>query len=182
MPTCHSSAVNEAPDVENRAALPGADLRRLDPSVKTVWTLKLVLWSLLAVGGVLTYEILHFFETDRLLPFGLLTGAVLLVGLLVSLSWPRLRYRYWRFALRKEELYLERGVLNRVRTVVPLRRIQHLDVSQNVLEREFSLGKLIVHTAGTRSSDVVLPGLALDQAEQLRDTIRKYVLHMEEPF
>jgi len=58
---------------------------------------------------------------------------------------------------------------------VPLRRIQHLDVSQDVLEREFDLGKLIVHTAGTRSADVVVPGLAYAEAEQFRDDLRNYI-------
>lgn len=89
---------------------------------------------------------------------------------------PLLRYRFWRYGLRTEELYLERGILNRVRTIVPLRRIQHLDVSQDVLEREFDLGKLIVHTAGSRSSEVVLPGLNYEEAQALRDTLKNYIL------
>jgi membrane protein YdbS with pleckstrin-like domain len=63
-----------------------------------------------------------------------------------------------------------------VRTVVPLRRIQHLDVSQDIIEREFDLGKLIVHTAGTRSSDVVLPGLDFEEAERLRDELKNFIL------
>jgi uncharacterized protein len=59
---------------------------------------------------------------------------------------------------------------------VPLRRIQHLDVSQDILEREFGLGKLIVHTAGLRSSDVVLPGLQHEVAERLREEMKHYIL------
>jgi hypothetical protein len=71
-----------------------------------------------------------------------------------------------------------------VRTIVPLRRIQHLDVSQDVLEREFSLGRLVVHTAGSRSSDVVIPGLKLEMAERMRDEVKRYILDdplMEDP-
>ena len=157
-----------------------AELRMLHASIKKVWTITLALWATGLTIGVFLYEILHLFDLPSLLPFGVLTGLVAAGGALVSYGVPRLRYRYWRFALREEELYLKRGVLNRVRTIVPLRRIQHLDVSQNVLEREFSLGKLIVHTAGTRSSDVILPGLAIEEAEQLRDAVRRYILHMEE--
>lgn len=89
---------------------------------------------------------------------------------------PRLWYRFWRYSLRGEELYLVRGIFNRVSTVVPLRRIQHLDVSQDIIEREFDLGKLIVHTAGTKSSDVVLPGLAFAEAERLRDELKHFIL------
>ncbi len=148
----------------------------LDPAVRSVWMIKYALFTLvvtLIVGG---YEITQLFSSnDRFLPVGSYTGLVIAVGALISLLIPFLRYKYWRYELLDEELYLERGILNRVRTVVPLRRIQHLDVSQDILEREFDLGKLIVHTAGTRSADVVLPGLAYDEAEQFRDELRNYI-------
>ena len=70
---------------------------------------------------------------------------------------------------------LVRGIINRVTTIVPLRRVQHLDVSQDIIEKEYALGKLIVHTAGTRSSEVILPGLLYHEAERLRDRIKLYI-------
>lgn len=150
-------------------------MRPLHPAIKTVWRIKVgVFWTVIFLG-VLTYDIFKLFDSSRLLPFGLLTGLTLVSGLLITFIIPPLRYRFWRFDLRPEELYLERGIWNRVRTIVPLRRIQHLDVSQDVLERSFELGKLIVHTAGTRSSDVVLPGLQFHEAERLRDEVRHYI-------
>ncbi len=150
-------------------------MQPLDPAVKTVWTIKLaVFWAVLTVG-TLVYDVVQLFDRSRALPFGLLPGLVGALGMAITLVVPRLRYRFWRYERRPEELYLERGIWNRVRTVVPLRRIQHLDVSQDVLERNFDLGKLIVHTAGTRSSDVVLPGLRIDEAERLRDELKHYI-------
>ncbi|MEM1128134.1 MAG: PH domain-containing protein [Bacteroidota bacterium] len=156
-------------------------MERLHASIQTVWSIKLgLVWAVLLVAA-LAYELSHLFVDERTLPLGVLAGLVLVMGLSISLGLPRLRYRTWRYDLRPEELYLEYGILNRVRTIVPLRRIQHLDVSQDVLEREFELGKLIVHTAGSRSSDVVLPGLQYDHAEQLRDEVRTYVLRDTTP-
>ena len=68
-----------------------------------------------------------------------------------------------------------RGIFNRVHTIIPLRRIQHLDVSQDLFEREYDVAKLIIHTAGTRSSDVILPGLTLSVAEKLRDEMKEFI-------
>ncbi len=141
-----------------------------------VWRIKLGIGAGLAVLGTLAYEVLNLFDGGPPLPFGVTTALVLAAGLALCLIAPPLRYRFWRYALRPEELYLERGIFNRVRTIVPLRRIQHLDVSQDVIEREFDLGKLIVHTAGTRSSEVVLPGLRYEEAEQLRDAMKRHIL------
>lgn len=162
------------------AALPpGATraLQPLDPAIRTIWSIKTGLFMGLLALGVLFYDLTHWLGgADRALPAGTLTGIAVLFGAAVAIGLPRLRYRFWRFDLRAEELYLERGVFNRVRTIVPLRRIQHLDVSQDLIEREFGLGKLIVHTAGARSSDVVVPGLAYEEAERLRDDVKRYVL------
>ncbi len=151
-------------------------LQPLDPLIRRVWMLQAGLFWLVVLIVALVYDLVRLLGGEGTLPPGLVTGGILITGLLSSVLIPRLRYRFWRYMLTSEELYLERGVLNRVRTIVPLRRIQHLDVSQNLLEREFGLGKLIVHTAGSRSGDVVLPGLRNEDAERLRDHVKRYIL------
>jgi len=159
------------------ASVERSEMRRLEPAIKTVWAIRIGITVSLLLVGVLVYDLAILgLRGDRFPPVGAMTLGTLIAGVLMAVTIPRMRYRFWRFALREEELLLERGIWNRVRTVVPLRRIQHLDVSQTVIEREFNLGRLIVHTAGTRSNAVELPGLAIDEAERLRDTIKQYVL------
>ncbi len=148
-------------------------VRSLDPSIRTIWTLKMAAFSMLLFLPALFYDLTHLYSW---LPFGVLSGTVLVGATLYCVAWPRLRYRAWGFALRPEEVYMEHGVLKHVRTVVPLRRIQHVDVSQDLFEREFALGRLVVHTAGSRSSDVVIPGLPLSEAEAIRDKIKRFIL------
>ena len=155
---------------------PTEALKPLHPSARKAWMIKLMLLSAMIIAGALIYDLIGIFSVDRSLPLGLVTGSSIVVTVTFSIVFPRLWYRFWRYALRDEVLFLERGIINRVRTVVPLRRIQHLDVSQDIIEREFDLGKLIVHTAGTRSSDVVLPGLAFEEAERLRDELKDFIL------
>lgn len=147
----------------------------MDPGIVKVWRIKSGLWAAVLSIGVLIWDILNFFEADRITLFGVIpAGVMLFLGAFVI--WiPALRYRYWRYELREQELLLVRGVFNRVHTIIPLRRIQHLDVSQDLFEREFDVAKLIVHTAGTRSSDVILPGLSLDVAETLRDEMKDFI-------
>lgn len=152
-------------------------MKPLHPSVRTVWRISLGLtWGLITTG-VAIFEIFRFLgDGSWFLPTGV-TTLLLFVFTVVSVTIvPSLRYRFWRYELMADELHLQRGILNRIRTIVPLRRIQHLDVSQNVLEKEFDLGKLIVHTAGSRSSDVVLPGLHIEEAEGLRDRLKDFIL------
>ena len=145
----------------------------LDSSVKAVWSIRYIVWALLLSAGAFYLE---WQSADAsifaVLPFGMLTGLVLAVGLVLAAVVPMVRYRHWAFELRPEELVVQHGVFNRVRTVAPVRRVQHIDVSQNVLESMFGIGKLIIYTAGTRGADIVIPGLIYEYAEDLRDQLK----------
>ena len=118
---------------------------------------------------------------DRVLPlpFGLLLGAALLLFLYLAVLAPPRRYRAWGYGIDPEELQVRRGVWTRVHTVVPLDNVQHIDVSQGPLERVFGICSLVLHTAGTLHSQIVLPGLARGTAERMRDEIRGRI--REEP-
>src|SRR5690606_22586633 len=101
-----------------------------------------------------------------------LSSIMFVIGIILTISLPLLRYRYWKFEVRDDEIYLERGVFTRIKTTAPYRRIQHLDVQQSMLERMVQLGKLVIYTAGTRGADVILPGLPIEYAEELRDRLK----------
>lgn len=106
-----------------------------------------------------------------LLRFGLVVPALLPLLYIAFVS-PRRRFRAWGYQMDQEELQFRHGVWTRVHTVVPLERVQHIDISQGPLERGFGVCRLLVHTAGTMHSRVVLPGLARETAERMRDEIR----------
>ena len=113
------------------------------------------------------------------LPAGLLVAAVLPILLYLAVLAPPRRYRAWGYGIDGEELRVRRGVWTRVQTVVPLDHVQHIDVSQGPLERLFGITSLVLHTAGTLHSQIVLPGLARETAERIRDEIRGRI--SEEP-
>jgi membrane protein YdbS with pleckstrin-like domain len=87
------------------------------------------------------------------------------------------RYRAWGYAESADELHIRSGLWIRRRTVVPMARVQHIDISQGPLERRFGLATLTLHTAGTRGASVPLPGLVPADAENMRDRIREKIRH-----
>jgi len=62
--------------------------------------------------------------------------------------------------------------LARRHTIVPAARVQHIDVTQGPVERMFGVATLVLHTAGTANSQVDLPGITRETAEEIRDAIR----------
>ena len=109
------------------------------------------------------------------IPRGLVILPVLPAVLWIVLIAPRRRFRAWGYRLTGEALELHHGVLTRIETLVPLHRIQHLDIAQGPVERACGVCRLVVHTAGTAHSRVTLPGLSRATAESMRDEIRAQI-------
>ncbi|HEX2763256.1 MAG TPA: PH domain-containing protein [Allosphingosinicella sp.] len=114
------------------------------------------------------------------LPRGTLAAPAVLAALYLVVLSPARRYRAWGYEMGVEELHVRRGVWTRIYTIVPLGRVQHIDVSQGPLERSLGLSRLVLHTAGTLHSQVVLPGLWRETAEAMRDEIRGRIAPGEE--
>lgn len=87
------------------------------------------------------------------------------------IAWRRMRRTWWR--LDHSGLGLRRDLWWQRDTRVPTSRVQHLDVRRGPLQRRFRLATLVVHTAGSRFSAVVLDGLDEADAEHLRDTLAR---------
>ncbi|GAB3510730.1 PH domain-containing protein [Pseudoxanthomonas daejeonensis] len=110
-------------------------------------------------------------DTPRI-PTAIAAGvAGLLLGVYVGL----LRHRRIGWKLDADGFATRRGGLWRTETLVPVSRVQHLDLERGPLERKLGLATLVVHTAGTRMAAVKLPLLALDDAEALRAHLARQV-------
>jgi membrane protein YdbS with pleckstrin-like domain len=128
---------------------------------------------LVLIMAVLAADLGPLRETK--LPFGATSGPVALLLILWVLWSPGRRYRSWGYSVEDDELHIRHGLWTRMRTIVPFGRVQHIDLAQGPIERHFGVSRLILHTAGTRSSAVGLPGLARAEAERIRDVIRSQI-------
>lgn len=142
----------------------------LSPSHRHVLRTRAALFSLILMAASLIAE--AAIPNDLALPRGSLIGLASAASLILIFILPARRYRAWGYEETGDELAVQQGIWVRSRTIVPFGRVQHIDVSQGPIERRFGVGTLTLHTAGTRSSAVALPGLDLDQAERMRDEIR----------
>ncbi len=129
--------------------------------------------GIFALGLLLAGAVAEAVLRDRIgVPRGAITLPLLLLAIWIVFVAPRRRFEGWAYRMDAEELQVRYGVLTRVHTVVPLDRVQHIDIAQGPLERSFGVSRLIVHTAGTLHSQVLLPGLPRETAEAMRDDIR----------
>ena len=141
----------------------------LHPRQVTVLTIRIGIAAAILVAVAL---ILDMALREVGVPAFVLPGAAIALGLAATFIVPRRRYLRWGYREGAEELQIRRGMVVRVRTIVPFGRVQHIDVAQGPIQRPFGLSTLVLHTAGTQGAAVSLPGIAQAEAEALRDRIR----------
>ena len=81
---------------------------------------------------------------------------------LVILGFPKKGY-----LLREHDVSFRSGLLVYKLTTIPFNRIQHVEVSQNMIEKSFGLSRVKVFTAGGSVSDLSIPGLLPEKAHQI---------------
>jgi membrane protein YdbS with pleckstrin-like domain len=100
-------------------------------------------------------------------------GIPLLLFIAFSFTSMHFGFKSRSYALRQNDITYKKGWLFYSITTIPFNRIQHTEVSQGPLERKFTLCTLKIYTAGGSTSDLSVPGLEQDEAQQLRDFIAR---------
>ncbi len=151
--------------------LPSADpvLQPVEPAYRNVLRARAaIFWVPLFIGSiVLDRLVLAEMPIAGLAP--VLVGLIGLSGVIVA---PNRVYRRLGYAIDSALLRVVHGWLFHTDTIVPFVRVQHIDVTRSPIDKLFGTASLVVHTAGTHNSIVVLPGLAPTRAADMRETMR----------
>lgn len=139
--------------------------RKLDPRIIDIWRLSTVFRTLLWIPIVA--GVAQVMPVD--LPLAAIAVAIVFGGANSLLFIAPARYRAWAFRVGESDVRLRHGVLFRTESVVPHFRIQHVDTTHGPLERWRGLASVIIYTAGSVGGALTIPGLALADAESLRD-------------
>lgn len=98
---------------------------------------------------------------------------------LTALAAIEARRRGW--ALRRNDVIYRSGLLVRRTTILPFRRVQHVETVSGPLERAFGLLRLTCYTAGGFSADLVIAGLETRTAERVRQYLLGRIADLEAP-
>jgi membrane protein YdbS with pleckstrin-like domain len=155
--------------------------RKLDRRITRVWRLSavvnVVIWSLLLllVVGILwlVFDVLSGVEyraaVDALGLVTLIIAVLIVVAFVVFVVLiPKVRWMRWSFEVSDEEIDIHRGIFWRRRIIIPLIRVQNVDTRQGPIMRANGLASF---TAATAAGEHEIPGLAVAEADALRDHV-----------
>ena len=146
-----------------------ADLQPVEPAYRSALRVRAALFWVPVFIGALVLDRAVLSETAFAGPLPALIGLIALSGIFVA---PDRIYRRLGYAIDNRLLRTVRGWLFHADTIVPFVRVQHIDVTRGPVDKLFGTASLVVHTAGTHNSVVIVPGLSPERAAEIREAIR----------
>lgn len=75
------------------------------------------------------------------------------------------------YAIRTKDVIYKSGVIAESTTIVPLNRIQHIELNEGIFSRMYHLGTLQIFTAGGATGHLQISGIPIDEARSIRDLL-----------
>jgi membrane protein YdbS with pleckstrin-like domain len=134
-------------------------------------------WKVTLIGLAVFFLVLGigvglviYFNED-LSPFVSQVSIVLAVLVLLVLFFSRISFKKKGFAFRTHDVLFRHGIIATNTLVIPYNRVQHVALHEGLISRFFGLAKIQIFTAGGASSDIEIPGIAKEQAENIKQLL-----------
>ena len=146
------------------------EFRPLDPRAVNLWrTTYLIIFGVVIVATLAVVIAIGWKKPSSRIWLAIGWLAQTAFCLWFSFWHPPRYYRTWRWRIDAKVLEIRSGKLVESTRLIPLNRLQHVDLERGLFERMYGLSSLIIHTAGTHAASTTIPGLQADEAVRLRD-------------
>lgn len=158
---------NEPIDISALPRYEAVNLNALQPKYWNVILFNIVATFLII--GVVLAVIVYFVEEIHSMAwlFGLFY--VLFLGFTFLLC--RISFKKRGFAFREHDVIYRSGILATNTMIIPYNRVQHVALHEGFISRYFDLAKVEIFTAGGDFSDVSIPGIKKEQAEDIKQLL-----------
>jgi putative membrane protein len=98
-------------------------------------------------------------------------GLVVVAWFLVTLAYQLVYYQRFEYELTEDTLDIASGVVSRRNREIPVRRVQNVDISRNVVHRLLGIAQIDLETAGGSSTEGSLKYVSFEEAKRLQSEI-----------
>ncbi len=92
---------------------------------------------------------------------------ITVIGFLIN----RIGFNKKAFAFRNHDVIYRSGIIATNTMVIPYNRVQHVALHESFISRLFGLAKVEIFTAGGSSSDLEIPGIEKEEAENIKQLL-----------
>jgi uncharacterized protein len=167
-------------EVINLDLLPKYENIQLSRPHPAYW--KIICINLLIFFGLLgiTIAILIFF-VDEVQPHAKWIIPVYIILLTSFFLLFSVSFKKRGYAIRTHDVIYKSGIIAESTTIIPLNRIQHIELNEGLFSRIYRLGSLQLFTAGGQTGHIHISGIAIDEAKRIRDLLLNKLEQLETP-
>ena len=147
--------------------------QKLSKSAINAWRISTMLFMFLVILLPLMIWLFSMLDGDPFSAWVMISITTVLVvaaGLAIFFI-PEVRWQRWFYQVDEHEIDLQSGIVIITRTLVPVKRVQHVDTRQGPILRSFGLADVTISTAATTHR---IPALDEETADKVRDQISKF--------
>ncbi len=158
---------NETIDTTNIPKFESVAFTNLEPNY---WKVKLIYFGITFFVFALIYSVSFFIIKDfYLYQYKIGIGFMLLFFAVLGLQ--RIGFKKKKFAFRNHDVLYKFGIIATNIIIIPYNRVQHVATHEDFISRIFGLVTLEIFTAGQSSSDINIPGIKREQAENIKELL-----------
>ncbi|MDI6033441.1 PH domain-containing protein [Flavobacterium sp. LB2P84] len=101
----------------------------------------------------------------------LILGVVIPILSLLIIVFSYIGFQKKGFAFREHDVLFRHGIIATNTIVIPYNRVQHVALHEGLISRYFGLAKIEIFTAGGSSSDIEIPGIEKEKAENIKQLL-----------
>ena len=158
---------NEIIDISQLPKFEEVPFTSLHPNYWKVTLVNLILFFLILGTGI-GFALYYISE---LAEFQIYIGLafVFLMGVVVMVS--RTAFRKKGFAFRNHDVLFRNGIIATNTIIIPYNRVQHVALHEGLVSRYFGLASIEIFTAGESASDLDIPGIKKEAAENIKQLL-----------
>lgn len=142
--------------------------KKVHRSATKLWIINGVIGSIFTMG--ISYIIYRF--THHYISYWPLAAGGLLSFLSIFVH-PFIEYKQWSYCIAEDRVEFTHGIYYKSKTIIPISKIQHLDIKQGPIQKFFHLSSLEIYTAG-KSHEI--EAILTSEAEQIVESLNKSIL------
>lgn len=127
---------------------------------------------ILALRFLIIKDVLYSEEVALGVGFDISIGIIVLFLLLNTLVYPSFEYKQWKYAITKDKVEFSEGIFFIKTVIIPIVRIQHIQVNQGPINRWLGLASIVISTAGGIHK---IPNIELAKAEEISELLKNKV-------
>ncbi len=133
-----------------------------------------------AIIGLFVFGLIYFlfrlFEIDMskevAIAVNLFIGGMFLLLLLNVILFPNIRYQRYKYNVNDEIIDVKKGLIVITRSIVPIERVQKIELTMGPIDRHYGLSTVVIYTA---AGTVSIKFLKNEVAQKITDYLNKII-------